>query len=113
LSGLDALLNQLGESLVLYLSSEWEDTSKGFGRKIAIILASKRIECIYVKKNTFIKKSDTVELLRRIISAQSQATSLMSIVEIERPHSFNSLECIFNVTKLRSGNANKHYVQYI
>lgn len=110
---MDALLNQLGESLVLYLSSEWEDTSKGFGRKIANIMASKRIECIYVKKNNFVKKSDTVEFLRRIVSAQSQATSLMSIVEIERPHSFNSLECIFNATKLRSGKKNLHFVQFI
>ena len=90
----------------MYLSSEWEDTSKGFGRKIANILTSKHIECIYAKKNNFVKKSDTVELLRRMVSGQSQATSLMSIVEIERPHSFNSLECIFSAMKIRSGKAN-------
>jgi len=102
------LLNQSGENSVLILSNEWEDKAKGFGRKLANILTSKHLTCVYAKKSDFVKKTDTVELLRRIVSSQSQAASLMSIVEIERPHAINSLECIFSTVKIRNGMVHKY-----
>lgn len=85
---------------MLYLSSEWEDKSKGVGRKISNILSSKNIECVFVKKNDFSKKVDTLDFLNRILANGDSVRSLR-LAETERPLSFNCLECIFNVTKMR------------
>jgi len=91
---------------MIYLSNEWENNTKGIGRKIHQILSGRNVECIFMKRTLFCMKSDTISLLLQISSKfrNSNAMSVLSYAESERKLSIDCVECIFNVIRLREGN---------
>mmetsp|Transcript_31903 Transcript_31903/g.45919 ORF Transcript_31903/g.45919 Transcript_31903/m.45919 type:complete len:825 (-) Transcript_31903:85-2559(-) len=105
LSCLDAFLNQLDKDFLIYLSNEWENNSKGIGRKVQQVLSGRNVDCMFMKRSVFSKKTDTIKLLLQISSkdGNNNAVSVLSYAENERQLSIDCVECIFNVIRLREG----------
>lgn len=101
-SNLDSLLNQVGNVLV-YLSDEFQDFTKGDGRKLHNLFESKSLEVIFLKKSCFSKKPETQGLLLKLVGNATHATN---IVETERPVAFGCLECLMHALRLREDTDN-------
>jgi DNA mismatch repair protein MSH2 len=95
-SNLDAFLVQMGAS-VLYLSEEYEDSSKGDGRKLFNLSEGKGMERVYTKKSLFTKKSDVGQNLLKLCGKQTHATN---VAETERPLGYACLECLMHSLRL-------------
>jgi len=99
-SGLDAFFVQLG-ACKLFLSEDFEDSSRGDGRKISNLLYGKeQISVKFIKKGLFTnKKGDTNGLLLHLVG---QATHGVNNAEHQTPLGFACIDVIAHELKLSS-----------
>ena len=96
-SNFDCFLNQIG-NVVLYLSDEFNDHSKGDGRKIHNIASSKDIDIQYLKKALFLKKAETMTSVLRLLGGKTSHTS--NSVETEMPVALGCAESLIHTLRL-------------
>jgi len=97
-SNLDALLLQIG-SCTLYLSEDFEDKSKGDGKKIFNnILLGKDFEVVFVK-NAFFQGNPT-DLAAKVLRLTGKATHSTNVAEMEMPLAYRTLECLMRALQL-------------
>lgn len=89
-SSLDSFLLHIG-GCILYLSEEFEDITKGDGRKISNLLYGRDIQSVYVKKSLFVKKTD---LNKNIMKLVGTSTHITNSAESERPIAYGCIECL-------------------
>lgn len=95
-STLDSFLMQLG-SCTMYMSDEFENTTKGDGRKIANILHGKDVDIVHVKKTCFQRKQD---LAGKILKLTGRTSHVSNIAETERPLAYSCIECLIATQRL-------------
>lgn len=91
-SNLDSLLVQMGNS-VLYLSDEFEDQSKGDGKKLGNIVSGKEIQVQFIKKSLLHKKPDTSA---KLIKLCGEVSHNLNVAEVEREQAFSCVEYILS-----------------
>jgi DNA mismatch repair protein MSH2 len=96
-SNLDTLLNQVG-NVVLYVSDEFQDTTRGDGRKLHNLFSSRSLDETFIKKSCFIVKPETSHLLSKLVG---ENTHSVNIAETERPLAFGCLECLMRALRLK------------
>jgi DNA mismatch repair protein MSH2 len=92
-SNFDALLIQVG-SCKLCVSEEYQDISKGDGKKLHNIMQSKNIEVLYMKKSFFTRKPDTSSRIEKLCGSISHAAT---VADKERPYAFQSIDCLLHM----------------
>jgi DNA mismatch repair protein MSH2 len=95
-SNLDCFLNQIGQC-VMYLSEDINEKAKGDDRKIFNIVAGKDVEVRPAKKACFLKKSETINSVVKLIGKTSHTTNS---VETEMPTALGCLECLMQFLRL-------------
>ena len=95
-SNLDCFLNQIG-NVILFLSDEISEKSKGDDRKIFYIVSSKDMEVRPTKKALFLKKSETMNSVVKLIGKTSHTSNS---VETEMPIALGCLECLIQMLNL-------------
>jgi DNA mismatch repair protein MSH2 len=94
---LDTLLNQVG-NVVLYVSDEFQDVTKGEGRKLHNLFSSKSLDETHIKKSCFTVRPETSFLLSKLVG---ETTHSVNIAETERPLAFGCLECLMKALRLK------------
>ena len=97
-SGLDSFLVQIG-GCVLYLSDEFEDLSKGDGRKVGNLLQGKDVEAVYRKKALFTAPKDIGEALLKLVGKATHATNT---ADTEMPLAHSCINCLLSSLRLLS-----------
>lgn len=103
-SHLDTLLVQIGDCNLL-LSEDFQDASKGDGKKINNLLERKNIEVNFMKRSYFQTKESNKALLEKICGSSSN--NILSIAEKERPLACSAIGSICQVLNLMDTSHNE------
>lgn len=97
-SNLDAFLVQIG-LCTIYLSEDFEDRSKGDGKKIFNnVLVGKDYEVVFVKNIFF--QGQPVNLAAKVLRLTGKATHSTNVAEMEMPLAYRTLECLMRALQL-------------
>lgn len=97
LSTLDAFLVQIGPCL-LYVSEEYENASKGDGKKLANVLLGKEIETMFVKPSLFTNKKTLLQDLAKLTGSSSN--HVINVIETERGIASGAIMCLLSTQRL-------------
>lgn len=97
-SNLDAFLVQIG-ACTIYLSEDFEDKSKGDGKKIFNnVLQGKDFEVVFVKNAFF--QGQSADLAAKVLRLTGKATHSTNVAEMEMPLAYRTLECLMRALQL-------------
>ena len=92
------LTSQISDGVTLYISEEHNDQAKGDCRKVHNIISSKPVqEVIYMKKNSFQRKADTMSSVLKLVGRTTHTTNT---AETEMPLALGCVDCLIQVLRL-------------
>lgn len=103
-SSLDSFLNSQissssasGNMMILYISEDFNDRSKGDFKKVYNIISNKELNLNHLKNTMFLKKNETMSSIVRLTKI---TTHTINTLETEMPHVLGCVECLLQVLKL-------------